>query len=60
MLNDVIDDDIIFLIATSSTRQATLLSHYGESKTATTLDSKDYVKQPTISEDVLFEWKTYR
>ena len=38
----------------------TLLSHYGKSKTATTLDGKDYVKQPIISEDVLFEWKTYR
>ena len=31
----------------------TLLSHNGESKTATTLDGKDYIKQPIISEDVL-------
>ena len=38
----------------------TLISHYGESKTATTLDGKDYVKQPIISEEVVFEWKTYR
>lgn len=38
----------------------TLLSQYGENKPATTLDGKDYDKEPIVSEDVHFEWKTYR
>ena len=40
----------------------TLLSHYGESKPATytSLDGKDYDKEPIVSEDIHFECKTCR